>query len=123
MFARPPHFNASAAPSWQEPYLAIELPPRSQVEQDRLRQVQDLVQAQRLTTDLTRLADEVRKLLGAGYLVGSGAAHVWLLRESEKERLAIIADHLTTAYPSCPQAWRRLPTRTRPAGDRRRRSG
>lgn len=107
----------------QEPYLAIELAPRDQAEQACLHQVHAVVQAQRVTSDLRSLAAEVRRLLGAGYLVGSGTAHIWVLREGESQRLAIIADALTTSYKSCPQAWEPLTRRGAPARHRRRRKG
>ena len=39
--------------------------------------------------------------MGAGYLVGSGSAHTWIKRAQGEaaapERLAIVADRLTTA--------------------------
>ena len=40
----------------------------------------------------------MKKLLGAGYEVSCGSAHVWVLRTGETKHLAIVADRLTTAY-------------------------
>lgn len=40
----------------------------------------------------------MKKLLGAGYEVGCGSAHIWMQRPGDTTRLAIVADRLTTAY-------------------------
>jgi hypothetical protein len=89
----------------QQPLLTIELPPHDQPEQTRLRQVQALVQQHGACTDLTHLAAPVRQLLGEAYAVGSGAAHVWIMRTTDRERLAIIADQHTTSVKPYADAW------------------
>ena len=89
----------------QQPLLTIELPPRDQPEQARLRQVQALVQQHGTCTDLTHLATPVRELLGEAYAVGSGAAHIWIMRTTDKERLAVIADQHTTSFKPYADAW------------------
>jgi hypothetical protein len=82
----------------QQAYLAIEQKPADAAEKRRLDGVRQYVQAHTHTTDLRGLAGAVKKLLGAGYEVGCGSAHVWVLRTGQTERLAIVADRLTTAY-------------------------
>lgn len=82
----------------QQAYLAIERKPADTAEKRRLEALRRHVQAHTHTTDLRGLAGAVKKLLGAGYEVGCGSAHVWVLRVGESERLAIVADRLTTAY-------------------------
>lgn len=98
------HASTSFEPN-QQPLLTIELPPRDQPEQARLRLVLALVQQHGACTDLTHLAAPVRQLLGAAYAVGSGAAHVWIMRASDRERLAIIADQHTTSPKPYADAW------------------
>lgn len=105
MYSRPASTFLVEPPRYQQPMLAIELPPRNQAEQARLRKVLALVQQHGTCQDLTTLAVPVRQLLGAGYAVGAGAAHVWLMRAGGRERLAIIADQLTTSYKTCAEAW------------------
>ena len=82
----------------QQAYLAIELQPSDAAEKRRLVALRRHVQAHTHTTDLRELAGAVKKLLGAGYDVGRGSAHIWVLRAGETTRLAIVADRLTTAY-------------------------
>ncbi len=36
--------------------------------------------------------------MGEGYAVHCGSAHVWLKRDDQPTRLAIVADRYTTAY-------------------------
>lgn len=50
------------------------------------------------TAYLRGLAGAVKKLLGAGYAVGCGSAHLWVQRPGDPTRLAVVADRLTTAY-------------------------
>lgn len=82
----------------QQAYLAIELKPVDTTELRRLQALRRHVQAHSHTTDLRGLAGAVKKLLGAGYEVGCGGAHIWVMRTGEAERLAIVADRLSTAY-------------------------
>ena len=82
----------------QQAYLVIELPPASATEKRHLAQVRRHVLAHTHTPDLRELVGAVKKLLGCAYEVGCGSAHVWVKRTGEPERLAIIADRLTTAY-------------------------
>jgi hypothetical protein len=82
----------------QQAYLAIEQKPADAAEKRRLEALRRHVQAHTHTTDLRGLAGAVKKLLGPGYEVGCGSAHVWVLRAGQSERLAIVADRLTTAY-------------------------
>jgi len=82
----------------QQAYLAIEQQPASAAEKRALLAVRRHVQAHTHTTDLRELVGAVKKLLGTGYAVGCGTAHVWVLRVGEQQRLAIVADRLTTAY-------------------------
>ncbi|GAA4389096.1 hypothetical protein [Hymenobacter koreensis] len=82
----------------QHAYLAIEQKPADAAEKRRMEAVRRHVQAHTHTTHLRGLAGAVKKLLGAGYEVGCGSAHIWVLRAGETQRLAIVADRLTTAY-------------------------
>ncbi|RYU84778.1 hypothetical protein [Hymenobacter persicinus] len=82
----------------QQAYLAIEQKPADAAEKRRLDSLRRHVQAHTHTTDLRGLAGAVKKLLGTGYEVGCGSAHIWMLRAGETARLAIVADRLTTAY-------------------------
>jgi hypothetical protein len=82
----------------QQAYLAIEQKAADAAEKRRLEALRRHVQAHTHTADLRGLAGAVKKLLGTSYEVGSGSAHVWVLRVGETERLAIVADRLTTAY-------------------------
>jgi hypothetical protein len=65
--------------------------------------------------DLRDLAPEVRELMGEGYQVGCGSSHIWILADDSTERLAVVADRLTTAYRDWfeprPQAGPRLSSR------------
>ena len=98
-------FATSSAPTWpaQEAYLAIEQKPRDKAEKRLLEQARAYVQAHAHKADLRDLAPALRELMGAGYLVGSGSAHTWIKRAQGEgdaaapERLAIVADRLTTA--------------------------
>lgn len=89
-------FSPETAP--QEAYLAIEVQPADQTENERLMHVRQYVQAHAHQTDLRALAPFVRELMGEGYEVVCGSSHIWLKREGATARLAIIADRLTTAY-------------------------
>jgi hypothetical protein len=82
----------------QQAYLAIEQKPTGAGEKRRLEALRRHVQAHTHTSDLRGLAGAVKKLLGPGYKVGCGSAHIWMLRTGEGTRLAIVADRLTTAY-------------------------
>lgn len=82
----------------QQAYLAIELKPIDPAEKRRLEALRRYVQAHTHTADLRGLAGAVKKLLGPSYNVGCGSAHIWVQRTGEAERLAIVADRLTTAY-------------------------
>lgn len=93
----PPSLPPARFPA-QQAYVAIELPPASAAEKRCLAQVRRHVLAHTHTPDLRELAGAVKKLLGSAYEVGCGSAHVWVKRAGEPERLAIIADRLTTAY-------------------------
>jgi hypothetical protein len=118
---------ASAAEPFlpQQAYLAIELQPADAAEQRRLQALRRHVLAHTHTTDLRGLAGAVKKLLGAGYEVGCGSAHIWILRAGETVRLAIVADRLTTAYRDwfeppygdTPATSRRAPRRLLPPGE------
>ena len=93
----------SSDPTWpaHEAYLAIEQKPRDEAEKRLLEQARGYVQAHAHQADLRDLAPALRELMGAGYLVGSGSAHTWIKRAQSEaatpERLAIVADRLTTA--------------------------
>lgn len=82
----------------QQAYLAIEVQPADEAEKERLIAVRKYVQAHTHQADLRALAPFVRELMGEGYQVVCGSSHIWLKREGQPERLAIIADGLTTAY-------------------------
>ncbi|MFD1470230.1 hypothetical protein ACFQ48_18530 [Hymenobacter caeli] len=82
----------------QQAYLAIEQPPANAAEKRCLAQVRRHVLAHPHTQDLRELAGAVKKLLGPAYEVGCGSAHIWVKRPGDPERLAIVADRLTTAY-------------------------
>jgi hypothetical protein len=82
----------------QQAYLAIEQKPIDPAEKRRLQALRRHVQAHSHTTDLRGLAGAVKKLLGPGYDMGSGSAHIWVQRTGESTRLAFVADRLTTAY-------------------------
>lgn len=101
----PPQFHSTATGfPVQEAYLAIELKPLDKAEKQRLEQLRRYVQAHALQADLRGLAPAVRELMGVGYQVGCGSSHVWIKRLTDDaeasglERLAIVADRLTTAF-------------------------
>jgi hypothetical protein len=102
---QPPQFHSTATgfPA-QEAYLAIELKPLDKAEKQRLEQLRRYVQDHAHQADLRDLAPAVRGLMGAGYQVGCASSHVWIKRltddaeASDPERLAIVADRLTTAF-------------------------
>ena len=89
-------FTPESAP--QQAYLAIEVQPADEAEQQRLQLVRTHVQAHTDQADLRNLAPDVRKLMGEGYQVACGSSHIWIKREDQSERLAVVADRLTTAY-------------------------
>lgn len=89
-------FTPESAP--QEAYLAIEVQPADEAENERLMHVRKYVQAHTHQADLRALAPFVRELMGEGYQVVCGSSHIWLKREGQPERLAVVADRLTTAY-------------------------
>lgn len=92
--------NARFAPESvpQEAYLAIELEPADEAENERLMHVRKYVQAHTHQADLRALAPFVRELMGEGYQVVCGSSHIWMKREGTTPRLAIVADRLTTSY-------------------------
>ena len=100
-----PQFRPSATgfPA-QEAYLAIELKPQDKAEKQRLLHLRSYVQAHAHQADLRDLAPAVQELMGTGYQVGCSSSHVWLKRlvganePCAPERLAIVADRLTTAF-------------------------
>ena len=79
-------------------YLAVEQQPTDADEALRLEQLRQLIEAAPDTTDLREFAEPARQLLGPGYRVHCGSSHVWIKREDQPERLAIVADRYTTAY-------------------------
>ncbi|GAB3879742.1 hypothetical protein GCM10028824_43720 [Hymenobacter segetis] len=79
-------------------YLAVEQQPADSPEAQRLEQLRQLIEAAPDTTDLREFADAARQLLGPGYRVHCGSSHVWIKRDDQSERLAIVADRYTTAY-------------------------
>lgn len=79
-------------------YLAVEQQPADSAEAQRLEQLRRLIEAGPDTDDLREFAEPARQLLGSGYRVHCGSSHVWIQREDQPERLAIVADHYTTAY-------------------------
>ena len=80
----------------QRPYLAIEQAPVDAAEAQRLAQVRALLDQTPDVHDVRDFAPQVRELLGPGYQVQSGGHHTWVKRAGEPQRLAIIADRLTT---------------------------
>jgi hypothetical protein len=79
-------------------YLAVEQQPADATEAQRLEQLRHLIEAASDTTDLRGLAEAARQLLGPGYQVHCGSSHIWIKRDGQPERLAIVADRYTTAY-------------------------
>lgn len=82
----------------QQAYLAVEVKPADEAENERLMHVRKYVQAHTHQADLRELAPFVRELMGGGYQVVCGSSHIWMKREDSTERLAIVADRLSTAY-------------------------
>ena len=79
-------------------YLAVEKQPADAAEAQRLEQLRQLIEAALDTADLRGFAEAARQLLGSGYQVHCGSSHVWIKRDDQPERLAIVADRYTTAY-------------------------
>lgn len=79
-------------------YLAVEQQPAKAAEAQRLEQLRQLIEAAPDTDDLRAFAEAARQLLGPNYQVHCGSSHVWIKRDDQPERLAIVADHYTTAY-------------------------
>ncbi|MET4109030.1 hypothetical protein [Hymenobacter sp. UYP22] len=88
----------------QQAYLAIEQQPRNKAEKQLLEQARRYVQAHSHQNDLRDLAGAIRELMGDAYQVGCGSCHIWIKRtpadagQRGPERLAVVADRLTTAY-------------------------
>ena len=82
----------------QSAYLAVEQQPADEAEAQRLEQLRQLIQSAPEVADLRDFASPARELLGKGYTVHCGSAHVWLKRTDQTDRLAIIADRYTTRY-------------------------
>lgn len=89
-------YTPESAP--QEAYLAIEVEPADEAETERLLAIRKHVAAHTHQTDLRHLAPDVREMMGEGYQVVCGSSHIWMKREGQAERLAVVADRLTTAY-------------------------
>jgi len=101
------NFGASAPMfARQQAYLAVEQQPRDEAEAQQLEQLRAYITDHTGQDDLRELAPTVREVMGEGYRIGCGSSHIWILREGSTERLAIIADQLTTMYPDVthPQA-------------------
>jgi hypothetical protein len=79
-------------------YLAVEQQPVDSNEAQRLEQLRQLIETAPDTADLREFAEAARQLLGAGYRVHCGSSHVWIKRDDQPERLAIVADRYSTAY-------------------------
>ncbi|SMB79349.1 hypothetical protein SAMN00120144_3116 [Hymenobacter roseosalivarius DSM 11622] len=100
-----PHYYPSA-PGFaaQEAYLIIEQEPRDHAEKSRLEKLRRYIQRHAHQADLRNLALAVQELMGTGYQVGCGSSHIWIKRLADSvtlpapERLAIVADRLTTAF-------------------------
>ncbi|MGI4734216.1 MAG: hypothetical protein ACRYG7_03465 [Janthinobacterium lividum] len=90
----------TSAPTFaaQEAYLAIERQPRDEAQKHLLAQLRRHLAAHTDQADLRDLAPEVGELMGEGYQVGCGSSHIWILADDSNERLAVVADRLTTAY-------------------------
>lgn len=102
---QPPQFHSSATdfPA-QQASLTIEQKPRDKAEKSRLEQLCRYIQGHAHQTDLRSLAPVVQELMGAGYQIGCGSSHIWIKPLTDgaalpaPERLAIVADRLTTAF-------------------------
>ena len=68
------------------------------IEAQRPAQLRQLIQAAPDVVDLRGFAGAAREVMGEGYLVHSGSNHVWLKRDGQAGRLAIIADRHNTRY-------------------------
>ncbi len=79
-------------------YLAVEQEPIDSTEAQRLEQLRQLIEAAPDMADLRAFAEPARQVLGPGYRVHCGSSHVWIKRDEQPERLAIVADCYTTAY-------------------------
>ena len=92
--------NAPITPVFapQSAYLAVEQRPADETEAERLAQLRQLIQATPEVADLRDFASQAREVMGEGYTIHCGSAHVWLKRDDQTERLAIIADRTTTRY-------------------------
>ena len=82
----------------QRAYLAVEQQPADSTEAQRLEQLRQLIEAAPDAADLRGFSEVARQLLGPGYHVHCGSSHVWIKRDDQPERLAIVADRYTTAY-------------------------
>lgn len=91
-----PRFSPDSAP--QEAYLAIEQQPADEAEKERLMALRKHVAAHTHQADLRNLAPDVRELMGEGYQVVCGSSHIWIKAEGARDRLAVVADRLTTSY-------------------------
>ncbi|WP_223654114.1 hypothetical protein [Hymenobacter psoromatis] len=82
----------------QSAYLAVEQQPADETEAERLTRLRQLIQAAPEVADLRDFAGLAREVMGEGYLVHCGSSHVWLKRDDQTGRLAIVADRHTTRY-------------------------
>jgi len=76
----------------------VEQQPVDAAEAQRLELLRLLIEAAPDTVDLREFAEAARQLLGPGYRVHCGSSHIWIQREEQPERLAIVADRYTTTY-------------------------
>ncbi|MBG8556066.1 hypothetical protein [Hymenobacter guriensis] len=117
---RPPQsYPSTTGLPAQEAYLVIEQKPRDKAERIRLAKLRQYVQHHTHQADLRDLAPAVRELMGPGYQIGCGSSHIWILplagddMPATPERLAIVADRLTTTL----QDWNGPRVSTRPQKD------
>ena len=96
----PTHQKAPITPfsAPQSAYLAVEQQPADEAEAQRLAQLRQLIQAAPDVGDLRDFAGPAREVMGEGYTVHSGSNHIWLKRNDQADRLAIIADRHTSRY-------------------------
>lgn len=96
----PTRQNAPITPVFasQLAYLSVERPPADETEAQRLGQLRQLIQAAPDVADLRDFATPAREVMGEGYTIHCGSSHVWLKRDDQAGRLAIIADRYTTRY-------------------------
>jgi hypothetical protein len=94
------HQNAPITPVFasQLAYLAVEQQPADEAEAQRLEQLRQLIEAAPDVADLRDFATPAREVMGEGYTIHCGSSHVWLKRDDQAERLAIMADRYTTRY-------------------------